>query len=333
MGWFGFFSYAAEYQVESESAVLQESTKVAIVGPPAVVQTPERAENSQTPADESKPAPNAIQHVGRSDMPVVESRPKVGRRFPFQSLAFIRKQPVEHKPALSTVNDDKKREKATEAAQKHAMKESKSNKRAKQTALIVRSLIVGPTSAEPKMTATVAKPELNKIKSQLLEPKKANKLITQLRQLPARDEPSGNVSYSNGPIHAVCLAHSDAEEEALHFAKVASNGDASSLLTLSGALSASVDKLTEMYKQMHVIDLVKSPDLGLGQPSTANGLLAGAVPTAGAIVQGFEQITPELLALGYATGKVVLPDHTGMLAFFVQQSASSLESLRYTSSH
>lgn len=327
MGWFGFFSYTAEYQVESESAALQESTEVAIVAPPAAVQTSEQAENSQTPADAA--------HVGRSEMPVVESRPsKDGRRFSFQSLAFIRKQPAEHKRALSTIEDDKKREKAMKAAQKHAMEEqvSKSNKRAKKTALIVRSLIVGPTSAEPKMTPTIAKPQLNKIKSQLLEPKKANKLITQLRQLPARDEP-GNSPHSNGPIHAVCLAHPDAEEEALHFAKVASDGDASSLLTLSGALSTSVDKLTEMYKQMHIIDLIKSPDLGLGQPSTANGLLAGAVPTAGAIVQGLEQITPELLALGYATGKVVLPDHTGMLPFFVRQYFLSLESLRSKSSY
>jgi hypothetical protein len=67
-----------------------------------------------------------------------------------------------------------------------------------------------------------------------------------------------------------------------------------------------------MFKEMHVIDLVTSPDLGLGQPGNGEGVLAGAVPTAETVLQGVKQITPQLMALGYATGKVISTDHSGI---------------------
>jgi hypothetical protein len=164
------------------------------------------------------------------------------------------------------------------------------------------------------MTAAVAKPELKKVKSQLLEPKKANELINQLRKLPAHGDPSQ--SNGNGPIHAVCLSHPDEEEAALLFEKLAASipaGEVTTLFALPGVVAAPLDKLTEMYKEMHIIDLVTTPDLGLGQPGDGKGLLAGAVPTAETVIRGFEQVTPQLMALGFATGKLVVPDHTGIL--------------------
>ena len=62
-----------------------------------------------------------------------------------------------------------------------------------RSALVVRELIVGPfaapSAAPPKSSkvAVTAAPheKVRKVKAQLLEPKQANKVIAQLRQLPA----------------------------------------------------------------------------------------------------------------------------------------------------
>lgn len=234
---------------------------------------------------------------------------KEGRRFSFQSLVFKRR--AEQTIMLSPVAESTSQEKAPEAIQKEGA--PKSVKRAFQSALAVRTLIVGPMSEAPKMTAAIAKPELKKVKSQLLEPKKANELIKQLRELPAHGDPSQ--PNGSGPIHAVCLSHPDEEEAALHFEKLAAStptGEVTTLFAVPGVVAAPLDKLAEMYKEMHVINLVTTPDLGLGQPGDGEGLLAGALPTAETVIHGFEQVTPQLMALGFATGKLVMPDHTGM---------------------
>jgi len=52
--------------------------------------------------------------------------------------------------------------------------------------------------------------------------------------------------------------------------------------------------------------------LGLGQAGDESGLLAGALPTAETVMNGIVQITPQLMALGYATGKTIIPDHHGI---------------------
>src|SRR5882757_9339890 len=62
---------------------------------------------------------------------------------------------------------------------------------------------------------------------------------------------------------------------------------------------------------MHIVDLLAVPNLSLRQPADGGGILVGALPTAEAILKGTEQITPELMSIGYATGKVVVPDYTG----------------------
>jgi hypothetical protein len=144
-----------------------------------------------------------------------------------------------------------------------------------------------------------------------MRPKTANKLIAQLRTLPASGQPS--VDYTCRPIHAVCLAHTDSEEHRIHFAKLSpAEGQLSAQdINVPGVISAPLDTLTDMFKEMHAIDLVASPDLGLGQPGDGKGVLAGAVPTAETVLQGVQQITPELMALGYATGKVISTDHSG----------------------
>jgi len=200
---------------------------------------------------------------------------------------------------------------------------SKSDKKAKKSALLVRSLIVGPTASESSTNSVVAgKPQLSKVKSQLIQPKTANKVIAQLRALPVSNDSTSTTRESGrtaeGPIHAVCLEHTEAEEDALHFSKLkleqqGQNGFAETqAFGISGIGFASFDTLTSLFDEMHVIDLIKSPDLGLGQPGDGIGLLAGAVPTAETVLEGVMKITPQLMALGYATGKAVLPDHKGI---------------------
>ena len=240
----------------------------------------------------------------------------VGRRFSFQSLVF--KRQANRTAPLSPIVQGKAQEKTLEgqSPKEDNSETSKLTKRAWQSALFVRNLIVGPTSEGPKMTAAVAKPELKKVKSLLLEPKKANELINQLRKLPARGDPSQS---GNGPIHAVCLSHPDEEEAALHFEKLASSisGNVATLVADPDVV-APLGKIVETFKEMHIINLVTAPDLGLGQPGNGEGLLAGALPTAKTVIEGFEQVTPQLMALGFATGKLVAPDHKGIVALLIR---------------
>jgi hypothetical protein len=211
-----------------------------------------------------------------------------------------------------------------------------SKKKAKESAVVVRSLILGPTgTASPKVTRNVARPQLTKIKSQLVEPKSARRIIAELHTLPTLGEEtvttktvggsglqrhgaSGNVA----PIRAVCLEHTDAEADRLYFSKlkgVVGNDMDSSLAPFAALGSASIDSLVGLINDIHVVDLVTSPDLGLGQPGNGSGLLAGALPTPETVMKGVEQITPQLLALGFAIGKSILPEHKGIYALTIYE--------------
>ncbi|KAG5342960.1 hypothetical protein C0989_005909 [Termitomyces sp. Mn162] len=155
------------------------------------------------------------------------------------------------------------------------------NKRAQKSALMVHDLIIGhPAHKHPR-------PQLKHLKSQLIPSKSANKVIAHLRALPTQPQ---------GPIHAVCLAHPDAQVQKLHFSAPDD--------FLSGLVS--LDQVSSILGNIDVINLI-----GIGEPGNGKGLLAGAVPTAETVWKGFQEITPQLMALGYATGKSVLIDHTG----------------------
>ncbi|PPR07372.1 hypothetical protein CVT26_013688 [Gymnopilus dilepis] len=238
------------------------------------------------------------------------------RRFSLRSFSLVRRSSSAAKPA---VEDQDKRRHAQGAAPKVGGKgqPSRAEKRVQKSALTIRSVIVGPlTTVDSKATpAPVSKSELSKIKSQLLHPAQANKLIAQLRQLPAVGEPSAQKASENGPIHAVCLDLTDAEEHLQHFSKLAPPSDISrdvsvESIHLQDVMSTSVDALINLFKEMHIVNLLEAPNFGLGQPGDGDGLLAGAVPTAETVINGVRQLTPELMALGYATGKAIVPDHS-----------------------
>lgn len=194
---------------------------------------------------------------------------------------------------------------------------SRAQKRANKSALALRAVILGPNPADaPKVTRAVAKPQLSKIKAQLMQPKQAKKVISALHKLPASgDFVEDHAHCAQHPIHAVCLSHTDAEEDALHFTKLSKEDTiriASSVSDVSPPQSSALDRIAAAFNDVHVIDLVKPKDLGLGQPASSPGLLAGALPTPGTVIEGVKQITPELMALGYATGHLLQPDHSGI---------------------
>ena len=310
MAWFGYFSSTtSESQAECGRVISSQTTAIAVQGD---LVTDPKAQNASVVKGPSNAHCTTSPPQDFNDSTTEQKQSKEGRRFSFQSLVFKRR--VEHTTTLSTIAQGKMQEKgAATAQQSHKGGNSKSEERALKSALVMRTVIVGPTSVGPKMTAAVTKPELMKLKSQMLEPKKANELINQLRKLPAHGDPSK--TNCSGPIHAVCLSHTDEEEAALLFDKLAPSiptGDVTTLFALPGVVAAPLDKLADMYKEMKIIDLVTTPDLGLGRPGDDQGLLAGAVPTAETVIRGFEQVTPQLMALGYATGKLVIPDHTGI---------------------
>ncbi|RDB16742.1 hypothetical protein Hypma_002577 [Hypsizygus marmoreus] len=357
MGIFAFFSYstrtvevsvagteksAVDGPQDSKPRPVEPETKPATTttGVPALASTNSEnpssstsptANGSITPAKAPDSRPMASEPVGKkptTKAPAEPADPEVKiRRFAFRGFSFTRSHD-EHKPVLSKTQEHEKKAHAAAAFSKRFTKpfSSNSNKRAKESALIVRSLIVGPSAASPKLTPASAKPQLNKIKSQLIKPKSANKVIAQLRALPISDAhlPNGKEHTNDnahprkpqGPIHAVCLEHSDAEEHKLHFAPLVQDSEAKDQSKQAfyppGGSPVSIDKISAMFQEMSIIDLIKSPDLGLGQPGDGEGILAGAVPTAETVLNGFQQITPQLMALGYATGKAILPDHAGI---------------------
>ncbi|KAF9071709.1 hypothetical protein BDP27DRAFT_1382352 [Rhodocollybia butyracea] len=258
------------------------------------VQERRQSEETQNAPPENIPLP--LSPVPPAE---IEEKPakQPARRFSFR--VFTVQSHEEPRHSLSAIQEKEKRD--------HAAAASNSDKRAHQSALLVRGLIMGPTASSPELSSAVAKPQMNKLKSQLMQPKSANKIIAHLRELSVD---AGDATPS-GPIHAVCLPYSDEEAHKRHFANLDESGP-SSIATFAVMNTVSVDALSSMFNEMHIIDLIKSPDLGFGQPGDGYGILAGAVPTAETVINGIEQITPQLMALGYATGRAIIPDHSGI---------------------
>jgi hypothetical protein len=166
---------------------------------------------------------------------------------------------------------------------------------------MVRSVIVGDhemVDSRAKSSKPLSKSDLAHVKAQLLEPKSASKIIGHLHAMSASSSDTG--STNAGPIHAVCLDAVDKEIHEQHFVQ------------LGSVATATTTAISDALVNVHLVDLL-APDMGFGAPASSPGLLAGAVPSAETIIDGFQQITPQLLALGYATGKAITPDHKGVV--------------------
>ncbi|TDL24280.1 hypothetical protein BD410DRAFT_115702 [Rickenella mellea] len=241
------------------------------------------------------------------------------RKFSFRSLGFF----YGHQGTMPVEEDHKEKVKVKEAPKRASISLSRSDKRAKEAAITLRTVIIGHDMMSPDSGALkakpVTKPQLKKVKSQLMHPSDANKVIAQLRALPMPDGPvvgkTGDgttvVTKTGGPIHAVCLEQTDAEVDELHFSKLAVD-DGEPAWAAPSVTDASLKTLVPVFNDLRIVSLLKGPDFGFGQPGDGDGILSGAVPTAETVINGVMQVTPQLLALGFATGRAVLPDHAGV---------------------
>lgn len=227
------------------------------------------------------------------------------------------------KPMVTTEQERKKEHRVTEEF-KHAIllnTSSRSDKRAKESAEIVRSLIVGPNSINlpSKKTKPLSKAQMDKVKSDLTKPKSANRVIAQLRRLDldaSASSPSVVKPRSQGPIQAVCLDSSEEEIGQRHFARLKAD-DADFPEMIPSVSTASAESISSIFGDLRVVSFL-SGDLGLGQPGDSPGILSGALPTAETIVNGITTITPQLMSLGYATGQSFMPDHKGSHLYLPQ---------------
>ncbi|KAI0645522.1 hypothetical protein C8Q79DRAFT_910717 [Trametes meyenii] len=298
----------------------------------------------------SSQQPPSLQDTAGSEAPTPISQ----RRFSWRSLVTP-KGVQDHKPALPPLREETAKEVAARQEYlERRMVLTRDQRRAHESALVVRDLIVGPfalPSAAPPKRAKVSASgatslrKVQKVKTQLLQPKVAQRVISQLRALPTSDTPvvigkthSGQdvKALPKGPIHAVCLPYTDSEAHEKRFSKLdkvetatppsgspkaspkAKEGNADRSIApdasaeVASVTATSLEKLREMLSDLNLVSLITAPDLGLGQPAGGAGLFNGALPSADAIVNGVEQITPQLMALGYATGKAILPSHAGI---------------------
>jgi hypothetical protein len=271
--------------------------------------------HTQSSAQSDRPMQSQSQSALPYSPPDANSTGKDPRRFSFPSFSFLRSDAKQNKPrtippplqtqATSVSKASEKKFKAGRALSILMIgSAASSEKRARESAAIVRSVIVGdhntPRDPRSNKTKAASKYDVARVKSQLLDPKMAAKVITQLRALPAH--PNDAATNTNLPIHAVCLGMSDRDVHEQYFAPIES------------VATASVSAVSTILADVHLVNLLTAPNMGFGAPVTAQGLFAGSVPTAETVIDGIEQITPQLMALGYATGQAMLPDHKGVTA-------------------
>ena len=292
---------------------------------------PTEVTSSTTPSSDSQ-QPTTATSTKPASLKVPEPRPP---KISIRSTLFVLRRSTDHhqrKPMLDAAHVQQKKHGVVydlkRAVLSRSGSRSKSEKRAKESAEIVRALIIGPNSISPtsKKPPALSKVQLDKVKSELAKPKSANKVISQLRNLDLTTDASAPLPVADalsqstatgkgrGPIHAVCLDRTDEDVEKRHFAQLKSDVPSEVVdLLAESVVTANMDSITSILGNLHIVDLVGS-DFGFGQPVTGQGILAGAVPTAETVLTGIKLITPQLMSLGYVTGQALLPDHKGKLA-------------------
>ncbi|KIJ39932.1 hypothetical protein M422DRAFT_32533 [Sphaerobolus stellatus SS14] len=293
------------------------------------------------------PAANVSESATRNG-----STPILQYRLSFRSLGFFYGRDTEETipfsaSAVSLVSQTSKNSKIKSKVRPPKEKLTKSQKEARVAAVALRTLILGPAAnPEPTTLTPRGKAKLKastkatslasaeKFKSQLYKPKTALAIISHLRTLPLPNGPSfhngrtasaeslvTHTDLGGAPIHAVCLSCTDEEADQIHFSKLRTGHDVgpytsltpSGVSTLATVGTASLESLISVLKDLNVVSLLESPDLGFGQAVTDDsGPLSGSVPSAGTVLDGIEQITKQLMALGFATSNAVLPDHEGI---------------------
>ena len=192
--------------------------------------------------------------------------------------------------------------------------QSPTGPQAKESALALHSLIVGPphpgdSSAAPRVRISPA--QLASVKAQLHNPETAIPIITQLRALPAQ---ANSASHTSLPIRAVALPFPDEEVADRHFSQkreVVHPNEGTSDVKFH-LPHATIESIIETIKDLHIVSLFTTPDSGTGQPGDVPVPFADAATTPEKVANGIIRITPQLMALGFSTGKSIVPDHRGV---------------------
>ena len=222
--------------------------------------------------------------------------PSLNRRWSLQrTLGFLRKVKS---------SDSEKQDVHTPVAFKAAevivnpASQTSSDRQAKESALALHSLIVGhPGDGSDAPHVRISPAQLASVKAQLHNPETAIPIITQLRALPAQVNSASHMSL---PIRAVALPFSEEKIANRHFSQQ------------SKVEHPTIESIIEAIKDLHIVSLFTAPDLGPGQPGDGSGLPAGAAPTSSTVVNGVVRIIPQLMGLGFASGKGIIPDHRGV---------------------
>ena len=278
-------------------------------------------------------------------------QPRRTRRLSFQSFSFGQsknKHPAEH---ISHAKQVKKEGAAEEALKERKLASTREGRKIDKAAAALATIILGPVYMVTSTAASVAssskkpfqppKPKpggpqtIQKVQNQLLTPKEANKVIAKLRTINPEESPNPPTHkhpqlqhahpHKDGerPIHAVCLDCTDEEAAKYHFSKLATTPEVEMRNSREGPAPsptpsetsfafADITTIVPVLRSMKLVTLVTAPDLGFGQPPDTPGLLAGSVPSAQAFAEGLQEVTGQLMALGFATSKVVFPNHTGV---------------------
>ena len=289
-----------------------------------------KSASSPPTSDDPKPVPQAHE----SEVPPVagqsDSATRIGpstdanRRWSFQGPFKLLRKPTVPRSTVEKHDAAAPTAAATDAASTATDRRAKlpsalshaSDRRAKQSALMVRSFIVGQDTDEGGVASPqvpISSAQLKSVKAQLSKPKTANKVIAHLRALPSfPDSPP----HASQPIQAVCLPYSDEEADAKRFGTLRNVKPPPATTTdtpsTSPKESISIDAIMDTFKNIRIVNLFTAPDLGLGEPGDGDGILAGALPSAETVLDGFTQITPQLMALGYTAGKSLVPNHKGI---------------------
>ena len=302
----------------------EEATEAASTspsGPVAANNAPSAKPSGDSPAASHTPP---VSQADKPEAPLIgedsdktkkpDTSPSVNRRWSIQSpLGLIRK--AKSAPSDSDTHDAGAPT-SSKAAEVTAKRPSLSNtdRRARELALVVRSLMVGQNSGNgsPAPQVRVSRAQLDSVKAQLLKPKTGNQIIAQLRTLPALAE---STAVKSPPIRAVSLPDTEAKVAEKFFSQMRNESKKEpedSTSHFPTITSSTIESIAETLEGLHIRSLFTAPDLGLGEPGDGPGLLAGAVPTAETVINGLVKITPQLMALGYATGKDIIPDHAGI---------------------
>jgi hypothetical protein len=207
--------------------------------------------------------------------------------------------------------------------------------------MVASTAISVTTSSKKPIQPPKSKPAgpqtIQKVQNQLLTPKQANKVIAKLRTIDPAEEsinpPPHKLQLQHThthphkagerPIHAVCLDCTDEEADKYHFSQLATTPEVE-LRNLrerpapppksgeTSFASADITSIVSVLRGMKLVTLVTAPDLGFGQSPDGPGLLAGSVPSAQVFAEGLQEMTGQLMALGFASSKMVFPSHTGV---------------------